>query len=116
MRRERDAHVVEAQMRDLAFQIDATYARDGFSLENVCLNRAFDELEITYNEAVQRSAKRRHSILQKTQSIHFSLTLPLGDVNELRRSAKRRHSILQKTQSIHFSLPLGDVNERRRSV
>ena len=47
---------LEDQMRALALAIDSSYARTGFSPDNIRINRDFDALEALYNSTSTSSA------------------------------------------------------------
>ena len=58
---------IEAQMRALALVIDMSYARNGFSNENIRLNREFDAIERQYNSIASLHKRRASSMLQRSE-------------------------------------------------
>jgi hypothetical protein len=92
---------LEAQMRALALVIDFSYARSGFSKENIRLNHEFDAMERQYNSIASLHKRRASSMLQRSD--HHLMTpmlygtaasLLVHHTDHFPCGSKRRNSIV----------------------
>ena len=98
---------IEEQMRALALAIDSSYARTGFSPDNIRLNREFDVLEaLYYNSSASASSASSASTtkpqrIQRTASTHAHL-FSISRKNLIRARAARSSYFASTTAASSF--------------
>jgi hypothetical protein len=96
---------LEDQMRALALAIDSSYARTGFSPDNIRLNREFDALEALYNSTSTTTmitdTQQQRIIIQRTASTHAHL-FSISRKNLIRARAARSSYFASTTAASSF--------------
>ena len=112
---------LEDQMRTLALAIDSSYARTGFSPDNIRLNRDFDALEALYNSTTllsstqqqKSSSASRTTIMQRTTSTHGHL-FSISRKNLIRARAARSSSYFATAASSFIGSPIRQLRQEQQ--
>ena len=114
---------LEDQMRALALAIDSSYARTGFSPDNIRLNREFDALEALYNSTStmiiiadtqqQQQKPTTAKLLQRTTSTHGHL-FSISRKNLIRARAARSSSYFATAASSFIGSPIRQLRQEKQ--
>ena len=108
-KKQQQLEALEDQMRTLALAIDSSYARTGFSPDNIRLNREFDALEALYNNTTTTTTsaiiQQTTAKLQRTTSTHGHL-FSISRKNLIRARAARSSSYFATAASSFIGSPI----------
>ena len=119
-KKQQQLEALEDQMRTLALAIDSSYARTGFSPDNIRLNREFDALEALYNTTTTASASsassttpKPHQRIQRTASTHAHL-FSISRKNLIRARAARSSSYFATAASSFIGSPIRQLRQEKQ--